>query len=741
MAQRRKGKAPDAGTSEASKVTRKKGHPNKNKNEKQETLAAALSYVSNHGWYIFPAPPGEKKSYKAAEHSGGRPWGMTNDPEEIRQDFARWPDAGIGLPTGPVNKFWVTEADTPKGHDVDGLASRKQLEATYGPLPETLQAISPTGSLHEYWQWPDDGIVIRNSTSKIAPGIDVRGVGGMVLAPPTARPGVGAYRWANDKPIAKAPAWLIELATRDDGGERVAGDEPEAEPAYVAAAMAVIPNDDVDWENWNRVGMACWRATGGSETGFAAFDAWSQKSSKYNAATTRERWEGFSRSPPDSIGAGTIFWLANTADPDWLRRYDNELMAKLRAANKKGAGKSQDKAKPQPDEDNKPKSDDAQPPPADEVNGITIHWHGEVRPAESRRWLIHDLVPEIGTGLLSGQWGTYKTFVALDMANAVMTGAPFIDFEVMRRGGVLFIAMEGQSEIVIRLQAIIENKNDNSGGGRTPFAWIETMPPLLVRGTIKTLIAISERVAAKLKENFDLPLAMIVIDTMVAAAGYDRAGEDNDTAVLSAINNVLGNLAIATGTFVLGIDHFGKDVTVGTRGSSVKEGNADIILSTLGDKTVTGSIINCRLVLRKRRGGINGEEIPFTPRVIDMGVDEHGKQMTTVIINWHRGTQVGRTAADNWGKGKGVKLLRNIITSMIAQPGNSVQVNGQQVRALKVDQVRDEFVKGYWADGDTDRAKQQAKRMAFGRALQAAVEAGALLVRDDCIWLVDDETM
>jgi hypothetical protein len=187
----------------------------------------------------------------------------------------------------------------------------------------------------------------------------------MVLAPPTLRPGVGAYRVSKNVPIAKAPVWLIELATRDDsGGDHVAGDEPEAEPAYVAAAMAVIPNDDVDWENWNRVCMACWRATGGSEEGFAAFDAWSQKSGKYNAKTTRERWEGFSRSPPDSIGAGTIFWLANKADPDWQQRYDKELMAKMAAANRRGRAEK-DKAKPQP-EDAKPKLDDDKPKPEDE---------------------------------------------------------------------------------------------------------------------------------------------------------------------------------------------------------------------------------------------------------------------------------------------------------------------------------------------------------------------------------------
>jgi len=104
MAKRKNDKAPDAGTSEARKATRKKGHPNKNKNQKQGTvLAAALSYATNHGWFVFPAPPGEKKSYKSAEHSNGRKWGATNDAEEIRQDWARWPLAGIGIPTGEVN--------------------------------------------------------------------------------------------------------------------------------------------------------------------------------------------------------------------------------------------------------------------------------------------------------------------------------------------------------------------------------------------------------------------------------------------------------------------------------------------------------------------------------------------------------------------------------------------------------------------------------------------------------------
>src|SRR5262249_22877411 len=172
-------------------------------------LVAALDYAERD-WDVFPAPPGEKKSYKSAEHSGGAKWGKTRDPKQIKKDFRKWPDANVGIPTGADNGIWVLETDTPKGHNVDGEASLRALEEKHGPLPETLMAESPSGSRHRYFKRPD-AVTITNSTSSIGPGIDVRGEGGMVIAPPSARDD-GAYRWLNDNPIADAPQWLINLA-------------------------------------------------------------------------------------------------------------------------------------------------------------------------------------------------------------------------------------------------------------------------------------------------------------------------------------------------------------------------------------------------------------------------------------------------------------------------------------------------------------------------------------------------
>lgn len=113
---------------------------------------------------------------------------------------------------------------------------------------------------------------------------------------------------------ACAPIIEAELPEWENGQDRTSG-TPQAELLRVAAALHVIPNggEPADWEAWNRIGMAVWAATGGSEFGFAAFDAWSGRHPAYDPAETRARWEHYRTSPPSQIGAGTLFRLAKAA--------------------------------------------------------------------------------------------------------------------------------------------------------------------------------------------------------------------------------------------------------------------------------------------------------------------------------------------------------------------------------------------------------------------------------------------
>ena len=83
-------------------------------------------------------------------------------------------------------------------------------------------------------------------------------------------------------------------AIEDATGTKSEGISPKnlraANSADVASALALIPNDNLDWETWNRVGMATWTATEGSDEGLNYFAEWSAKARKNDPETTAARW-------------------------------------------------------------------------------------------------------------------------------------------------------------------------------------------------------------------------------------------------------------------------------------------------------------------------------------------------------------------------------------------------------------------------------------------------------------------
>jgi hypothetical protein len=89
----------------------------------------------------------------------------------------------------------------------------------------------------------------------------------------------------------------------------------------------------------------------------------------------------------------------------------------------------------------------------------------------------------------------------------------------------------------------------------------------------------------------------------------------------------LNELSRKTGAFVLAVDHFGKAVETGTRGTSAKEAAADCVLALLADRDLAGNLSNTRMAVRKLRGGSTGAETPFALKVVDLGSGD-----TTCIV-------------------------------------------------------------------------------------------------------------
>ncbi|MBP3509202.1 phage/plasmid primase, P4 family [Oscillibacter sp.] len=148
----------------------------------------------------------------------------TRDPEQIRAWWQQWPDANIGIATGRVTGLMVIDIDT--RHQGDEYFP--ELPERYGELPETWE-VQTGGGRHMYFRTPETAL-IRNRANWVQ-GVDVRGEGGYVVAPPSLHPSGRRYEWElSSRPdeigLAELPPlWLGALASRPHESETPAKGE------------------------------------------------------------------------------------------------------------------------------------------------------------------------------------------------------------------------------------------------------------------------------------------------------------------------------------------------------------------------------------------------------------------------------------------------------------------------------------------------------------------------------------
>jgi hypothetical protein len=192
----------------------------KTKGEKNPILIAARK-LAEFGFYIYPSP---KKNGAARVK-----WRLnsTRDSAVITKWWTQWPGDLICLDCGK-SKIAVIDADSVGGHGVDGLANLLDLELQHGLLPETLKARTPSGGEHSFFRDPKGKM--KSTAGMLAPGVDTRGVGGMVVLAPSLVKEKGAYAWINHLPIAELPQWVIAKAGTPP--EHGPVPDSEVEPAY-----------------------------------------------------------------------------------------------------------------------------------------------------------------------------------------------------------------------------------------------------------------------------------------------------------------------------------------------------------------------------------------------------------------------------------------------------------------------------------------------------------------------------
>ena len=179
------------------------------------TFGDCALQLAEQGCAVFPLVPGKKNpltkdGFKSA----------TTDSGQIRKWWKQHPQANIGIATG-ASGLTVIDGDVKNGDDPVGSLMNLALANGHHFPPETLRAATPSDGWHLYFHAPE-GVEIRNSAGTLGPGLDVRGEGGYVVAPPSVIDGK-SYSWINgpDEPIAALPDWLAE-ATIAEGKQREA---------------------------------------------------------------------------------------------------------------------------------------------------------------------------------------------------------------------------------------------------------------------------------------------------------------------------------------------------------------------------------------------------------------------------------------------------------------------------------------------------------------------------------------
>jgi RecA-family ATPase len=186
----------------------------------QANLTNALDYAKR-GWKVVPLhtpdAQGNCSCRKAGCGSVGKhPRTMnglkdaTTDEAKIRGWWGMWPDANIGIATGAGSNLVVLDVD-PRHYGDKSLAV---LEDECGELPPTLCSRTGGDGLHYLFTYP--AAEIKNSAGRLGAGLDIRGEGGYIVAPPSLHQSGKRYVWAEaESPLSQMPDWMLHLLTEN----------------------------------------------------------------------------------------------------------------------------------------------------------------------------------------------------------------------------------------------------------------------------------------------------------------------------------------------------------------------------------------------------------------------------------------------------------------------------------------------------------------------------------------------
>lgn len=312
---------------------------------------------------------------------------------------------------------------------------------------------------------------------------------------------------------------------------------------------------------------------------------------------------------------------------------------------------------------------------------------------ENQQWIIDQIIPADGFGVLFGASGAYKSFLALSIAAYVSSGGKWFGNDVDNPGQVIYIAAEGAAGLQARKRA-----HEIRHGVSLSNLGILADAPTINSATDCELLIDLCLIAADEKNS---PVKLIVVDTLARSF----AGEENSAAEMGAFVRACDRIRRYTGASILVVHHAGKDLEKGARGSSSLRAACDFEFKV----AATGKK-QTKLICSKAKDVEPFDDMEFKLDVVELGrKDAKGRQMVSLVPRLYAQGETEDAEIKTQLAGK-AELVNNLITELMIKGGT--------------DFLTRKFLKDEWEHRTSGSMTKDSARVQLSKALAELREKG-----------------
>jgi hypothetical protein len=344
---------------------------------------------------------------------------------------------------------------------------------------------------------------------------------------------------------------------------------------------------------------------------------------------------------------------------------------------------------------------------------------------EPVEWLIHGVLPVKAFAALYGPPGSFKSFIALDMAEAIATGRPWMGNPIERQGAVLYLCGEGFGGFGARIKACQIHHKTPKGA---PIYVIRHQ--LNLRSSAEDFNALMIAIVA-LVEKTGMEFQLMVVDTLARSFG---GGNENDSDAMGGFIATTGKIQEFLNCALMVLHHSGKDLAKGLRGHSSLLGAVDTQLEILRFEEQAKGVIS----LTKQKDGedgirfgfemveieISGSSLGFDP-VVSLAVQASDEAANQASKKASKGN------AGNAGNGKNQRLEMLCLETVVKAKGGIKYIDGKQRMAVNLEEWRLEL----WSKMGCSEEDRNKFNTAWSRAKTRLQEVGLVGIRDKLAWL------